>query len=107
MRRLFGQCPDGMATCQDGVSCGTNTNTDPSNCGKCGNPCASQTCSGGTCACSADGSVPACPNGTCPNPDNQSDPLHCGDSCIDCTTTTGSSTSQCSGGACVCSARMG
>jgi peroxiredoxin len=44
-----GSCPSGQTACND--TC-VDINTDPNNCGKCGNMCASgQSCQNGVCAC--------------------------------------------------------
>lgn len=40
-------CTDPMACC-GGTAC-TNTDTDPMNCGSCGNVCSGSTCVGGSC----------------------------------------------------------
>jgi hypothetical protein len=62
-------------TCCDAVNC-TNTNTDPSNCGHCGNSCRwDQVCENGKCFCKQPGFTD-CPDHECH--DLQSDPDHCG-----------------------------
>ncbi len=92
-------CGAGTANCGDGT-CDVNTATDPNNCGGCGNVCPSGTCTAGACTCSGGGA--ACPDGSCPNPDNQSDPSHCGASCVNCPNQTGSAASTCNAGSCAC-----
>ncbi len=64
----------------------TNTQTDPNNCGQCGNACApEQSCTAGSCACPAAAPV-ACGSGTfaiCTN--TQTDPNNCGSCGVACT----------------------
>jgi hypothetical protein len=76
-------CPAPNSACS--LDLCTNTQTDPRNCGGCGNSCNGGSCSGGKCVCSAgliacgDSCCPeasACCNGSCA--DLQTDASNCG-----------------------------
>jgi hypothetical protein len=66
-----GSCPSGQTVCNG--TC-VNMSTDPKNCGKCGNTCASGSCESGVCAGCPSGQT-VC-NDTCVN--INTDPKNCG-----------------------------
>jgi hypothetical protein len=106
-------CADGFANCTNSTAistegCPVNLNTDNSNCGACGNACASgQYCSGGTCvaklatgsACTASGQCVTglCCGGICV--DMSTDSNNCGGCGVQCP-----SAQTCVNGACACPA---
>jgi peroxiredoxin len=86
-----GSCPSGQTVCNG--TC-VNMSTDPKNCGKCGNSCASGSCESGACAGCPSGQT-AC-NDTCVN--ISTDPNNCGKCGNTC-----ASGESCLSGACACS----
>ncbi len=85
-----GYCPNGSGQCNS-----ANTQTDPNNCGTCGNVCSGgQTCQGGACSCPSGTSQ--CGN-SCVNESN--DPNNCGACGNAC-----SNGNTCQGGKCACPA---
>jgi hypothetical protein len=89
---VSGMCTDcaaGTTECTPGQC--SNLQTDPLNCGSCGNNCNGAQCLGGVCQCPGGGIV--C-GGTCVSRD---DPLNCGSCGNQCPALT-----QCMGGNCMC-----
>ena len=84
-------CPATLASCASGCA---DTQTDPKNCGACGQLCgATQSCVGGTCIQPCSGAGQAMCAGTCV--DEDSDPSNCGSCGHAC-----GGGQVCSGGAC-------
>jgi hypothetical protein len=92
-----GSCANGQTSCNG--TC-TSTTSDPKNCGKCANACASgQVCSQGTCAANCSGGTTKC-GSSCV--DTNTDPQNCGKCSAPCASGDG-----CDGGTCIPSCTSG
>jgi len=84
-------CPRGASDCNGHC---VSLDSDPDNCGECGNDCGEQSCAGGKCVDECPAETASC-GAACP--DTQSDPAHCGGCFAKCP-----HLKACDNGECVC-----